>query len=142
MKLLYEVFRWLIYGFIGITAVIILVGIGFVWLWNMHSVNSLREAKDLLGEHGNKEYILMIHECSKLIENGEELLFKHDDIPESLRPLSPQYVRVSMYSCEVNLYKAPAQGIGYFVIKSPDGSFELSWFNHFESWESHDIEVK
>lgn len=142
MKFLYRILRWLSLGAIGVSTILIFLNIGFVWLWDINSVNSIGEAKEFLSKHGSIEHELIINECSKLIQDGEERTLMHEDIPEVLKSLSPQYVRASEYSCEVNLYKQPGKGIGYFVKKSPSGSFILSWFNHFESWESHDFEVK
>ena len=74
------------------------------------------------------------------IKLGVEKVFSDDEIPFVLQQLSPQYVRVSKYNCEVSFYKAPGKGIGYFIKQNKNGQFEINWHNHFQSWDSHIIE--
>ena len=83
----------------------------------------------------------MIDECERLMNSDKELLFTSDSIPQSLKHLSIQYVRVSMFGCEMNLYKIPGKGMGYFVKKDNKGKLKITWHNYFDSWESHEIDM-
>ena len=114
----------------------------FVSYWDSELGTSLNEARELLKTHGKFEHQLALSECGKLIEKGNDVMFRKEDIPEVYKPLSPLYIRASQYSCEINLYKAPGKGIGYWVTKSGDGQYELSWTDHFISWDSHKINVE
>lgn len=101
----------------------------------------MAEAKELMDSYGQEEYQLMIRECSHLIESGEQHILTGEEIPKNLQMLSPVYVRYSEYNCEINLYKVPGRGIGYFVKKTKEGGYGISWHNYFESWDSHAIDV-
>jgi len=105
-------------------------------------VNSLSEARELLKQHGVTEHHLVVNECEKLIAKGVDVSYFNEEVPEVFRVLSPQYVRASKYSCEVNLYKAPGKGIAYWVSKDQDGQLKLSWRDDFISWQLQPIELK
>ena len=129
--------------FIAVIGIALLAWV-IIWglLWNSNSTNTLREARQLIEAYGANEYFLMIEECSKLILEGKELTLFGKSIPEKLVELRPEYIRVSGSNCEVNLYKVPGKGIGYFVTKRADGSFDLSWHDYFKSWDSHNIALE
>ena len=126
-----------------ITLVVVFIGPSFLfsWLWDSHSVNSIEEARLLLKQHSSEEHKLILNECRTLMISGEEVLFKADEIPSNLKLLSPEYIRASEYSCELNLYKAPGKGIGYWVSEH-NGKYELSWADHFVNWDSHPINIE
>ena len=140
MKYFLKILAWF-FGVLGFGLLLVIIAtLIFGMLWDSGSVNSLSGAKKLLKNHGLKEYKVMISECSKLMASNHKIILDRDKIPEKLKELSPQYVRVTTRNCEINLYKVPAKGIGYTVTKTDDGEYELSWHNNFESWDSHIIE--
>ena len=102
----------------------------------------IQKLKTCLKQHGASQYKTMIEECAKLYELDREQIFRSNEIPSGLQHLSPQYVRVSKYNCEINLYKAPGKGIGYFIKRNENDQLEISWHNHFQSWESHKIDFE
>ena len=120
---------------------IFLLILGFNFFWDMNAVNSQSQAESLLVKYGSDEYQLMISECDKLMNSGDELLLTSDNVPKNLKQLSLQYVRVSLFSCEINLYKIPGKGIGYFVKKDNKGKLTISWHNHFDGWDNHEIDM-
>ena len=141
MKIIYKLLKWTFIGISLFGVAVLLLGFGFMWFWNSQSVNSLSEAKELLKKHRDFEYRIMINECSKLFALDENITLSRDEIPINLKSISPEYIRVSGYSCEINLFKVPGKGIGYFVSKTQDGSFKISWHDYFESWDSHEINI-
>jgi hypothetical protein len=126
-----------------ITLIVVFIVTSFVFscLWDSHSVNSIEEARLLLKQHGSEEHKLILNECRTLMITGEKVLFKANEVPSNLKLLSPEYLRASEYSCELNLYKAPGKGIGYWVSER-NGKYELSWADHFVSWDSHLITIE
>ena len=133
--------KWIYRVLLFLSIAIFMLILGFNFLWDLNAVNSQSQAESLLETYSKDEYQLMISECDKLMNSDEELLFTSDNMPKNLKQLSLQYVRVSMFSCEISLYKIPGKGIGYFVKKDNEGKLTISWHNYFDSWDSHEIDM-
>jgi|GEM_PF-3323404 len=114
----------------------------FNLFWDSHSVNTLSGARELLKQHGTHEHKVALNECIKLMKSGKEVIFHQNEIPSPFKVLSPEYVRASEFSCEINLYKVPGKGVAYWVRGSNDGQYELSWADYFKSWDSHVITIE
>jgi len=114
----------------------------FNFVWHSHSVNTLSGARDLFKQHGTHEHKVALNECIKLMKSGKTVKFHQNEIPQPFKVLSPEYIRASEFSCEINLYKVPGKGIAYWVRKSNNGQYELSWADYFKSWDSHVITVE
>lgn len=141
MSMILRVLKWFFYGALLASGVAIISIFCLIYFWNSHSVNSQGEAKNLLEKYGQEEYKIMLSECSLLLDRGEDVMLNRDEIPIGLKTISLEYVRVSGNSCELNLFKVPGKGMGYFVSKTRERNLEISWHNYFESWDSHTINI-
>jgi len=124
---------------------IFLIALPFLLLeffWDSHSVNTLNGARELLKHHGTHEHKVALNECVKLMKAGKRVTLRGSDIPMALNILSPEYVRTSMFTCEINLYKVPGKGIAYWVTESNYGQYELSWADYFKSFDSYEITIE
>jgi len=140
MSRILKIFGKLVHAFIVLVGILSLFLFAFKALWDSGKELTYSEALDLLKIHGTTEHRLILDECAVLLNEGKDLLFSGENIPESLKSLSPYYVRVGHRNCEVNFYKVPGKGLGYFVRKDKEGKLAIYWHNYFESWESYKIE--
>ncbi len=130
-----ELVLGLVIGLAIVTAPIVLIRV----VWDSGSANSMREARALLKAHGAREYETIVSECKALMDKGKESVYFYPEIPKVFNSVSPNYISAGPSGCEVNLYKSPGKGIGYWVSKN-NGEYTLSWSDHFKSWDSYDID--
>jgi hypothetical protein len=101
--------------------------------------NSYEEAVLILGRLDNAQKAEILSTCQSLMT--------HVDSSKKLIEKSPfdfmkiDFIRLSQSTCEVFLYKGPGKGVGYVVNKQGKQKPEFYWFNNYENWDHHPIEL-
>lgn len=129
----------LIKSFLPVLVGIVLFPVVLISGLNIWKTNSYEDAVAIL-QSLDQYQLAEIHTiCIDLIEHADQANTFIETSPFDFMPID--FIRLSRSSCEVFLYKGPGKGVGYVVNKQSKTNTEFYWFNDFENWDRHPIEL-
>jgi len=108
--------------------------------YSAKSQNKAKLALDKMSTLKEDDYKLIAQEGAKLIRNYNKKTQENKEVirekfPQKLAFLDLDVIHVGKNTCTIFLQKWIGKGIGYSIRKSENDLFEISSFNHYESWE-------
>lgn len=109
----------------------------------------IRSAQDRLRSFSDDQYRLMVSEATKLIgaykdqekkdHLGRVIITK--EFPKNLAFLDLESIYIFESHCELLLLNGIGKDIGYSISHDEDGTWKISYFDHYISWESIEVNL-